>query len=139
MFDLVPLAGPRWQVTHGDRDPQRVRQRLETHLPQPTPRTVAASAVCEYEQRIRAGVTRLAFFLPPQTDALDGEVWGVVADAYIHEPTVVAYVVDPIRDGLADTHRGKVMDLHADRLSLRLPGAPRILEVAHQLLLLGVH
>ena len=48
MFNLVPFAGSRGVGTHGDGDPQFVRQLLSMKLPGPlaTPLAPAPSGMC---------------------------------------------------------------------------------------------
>src|SRR5216683_2331853 len=125
-------------MAHGDGDLERVGELLEPYLPQTATGAVTPAAVGQDQQRIRQRVASPTLLFPPQTDTLDGKIRGVVAGAHIHKPTVEGYVVDAIRDSLTDAHRRKVMDLYANWLSLGLPGAPGILEVAHQFLLLRV-
>src|SRR5438046_9009626 len=83
VFDLVPLARAWRQVAHGDGDLQRIGQGLKAHLPQTTPCTVAPSAVGQNQQGIRPGVPCMPLLLPPQSDALYGEVRSVVAGANV--------------------------------------------------------
>jgi hypothetical protein len=61
----------------------------------------------------------------------------VRADA--DEAVVGADVVDAVGDRLADRIAGEVVDVDQLGLALRLPLPSCVLEVAHELLLLGVH
>ena len=45
MLDLVPLAGARRQVAHGDREPTLVGEAGELDLPQPGAVAVGSAAV----------------------------------------------------------------------------------------------
>ena len=45
LLDLVPLAGPRWEVAHLDGHPQAHSQLLQCHRPQAAPTAVAATPV----------------------------------------------------------------------------------------------
>ena len=49
VFDLVPLAGPRWKVAYFDLHGKFVCESLQFVLPEPVARTVAAAAVRRYE------------------------------------------------------------------------------------------
>ena len=53
MFDLVPLAGTRWQVTDSDLQTDFIGQFLEFDFPQPQARTIAAAAIGR-DQQLRA-------------------------------------------------------------------------------------
>src|SRR5262249_53607254 len=75
---------------------------------------------------------------PPAADRLDGELGRVAADADAHPGLVVAQVVDPVGDRLALARVGEVVRIDLVRPALGPPGLPGVLEVAQNLLLLGV-
>src|SRR5574341_329231 len=45
VLDLVPLAGPGWQVTHGHRQAAVVGELLQFDLPQPDPIAIAPPTI----------------------------------------------------------------------------------------------
>src|SRR5262249_44983003 len=66
------------------------------------------------------------------------ELWRIMIGPQAELAVVAGQVVDPIRDRLAKRLVGEVMDLDRLRLPLRLPLRTDVLELADQLLLLGV-
>ena len=87
----------------------------------------------------RVGIARLAELVPPPPDALDGEGPGVGIDADTDPAMVGGNVIDAIRRHLAEFRDLEIM--HPDLLGIALAAqlAAIVLEVANQLLLLGVH
>ena len=75
--------------------------------------------------------------LPPPLDAVAGELAGVVAGPQVHVAVVLLHVVQPVRDDHARGEAGEVVvERLDDPLRQEVPGP---VEVADQLLLLGVH
>ena len=58
---------------------------------------------------------------------------------HVHPGLVAAHIVDTVGNGLAARIVGDIMHQRRLGLVLWLPLAPRVLELAHQFLLLGVH
>src|SRR5690349_7470115 len=139
VFDPVPFAGPGRQVRHGDGQAGLVGKALQLALPQPHAGAVAAAAVGGDDQPLGLGVARLAEFAPPAPDALDreGRRVGIQADA---DPAGVGgEVVDAVGRYLAQPGQLEIMHPHRLGPALRAQFAAGVLEVADQLLLLGVH
>src|SRR6266536_4218223 len=90
------------------------------------------------ENRRCIGIPLRAHPLPPSLDRCHGEHRRVVVGADVDEAVVRRDIVDAVRDRLADGVVGKVVDVDQLGLALRLPVPPGILEVADQLLLLGI-
>jgi hypothetical protein len=139
VLDLVPLAGAGRKVTDLDRHLQPLRQVLQRHLPQAGPAGVAAAPVCGDQELRCMGVAPGAHLLPPAVDGLRGELRRVVVDAHAEPTLVAAEVVHAVGDRLAQLGVHEVVGVHRERLTLGLPLAPAVLELAHQLLLLRVH
>src|SRR3954454_22805489 len=101
-------------------------------------RAVAATAAGRHDEAVGSGIARAAEPLPPAADALDGERGGIGVDADINPAVVGGDVVDAIGGNLAQLRDLEIVD--ADRFGIapgpQLPA--RVLEVADQLLLLGV-
>jgi len=84
-------------------------------------------------------VALVAEVLPPAADRVDRELGGVVVDPDVHPPLIGTDVIHPIRDRLAQLLVLEVVHPHQLRLTLGSPFSPEVLEIADQLLLLGVH
>ena len=56
MLNLVPLAGARWIVAHGDGQARSVSELLQLPFPQTRPWAVATSGICCNRRRCRQGV-----------------------------------------------------------------------------------
>ena len=56
MFNTVPLAGPRREVTDSDRQARAIREPLQFPLPEPKPCAVAAAGVGGDQERPRLRV-----------------------------------------------------------------------------------
>src|SRR5580704_6783204 len=85
------------------------------------------------------GVGLLAHLAPPTFERRNRELRGVMIDAHA-DPSLVAHgVVDAVRDDLAETLVDEVVHADGLRLAFALPLTPAVLEVAHELLFLGVH
>src|SRR5271156_6497157 len=121
MFDLVPFACARREMTHFDLQAKPVAQSLEFHLPEAAPSAVAASAVRRDQKSLGCGITATPQSCPPASNRLDGEFGGVTADTDADPRLIFGEIVDPIRDSLPFLWIGKVVRLDFDRLSLPTP------------------
>src|SRR5215475_10551879 len=138
MLDLIPLARPRWEVADGDAQPRLRGQLVELGLPQAGAVAVAAARVGENQQGRGPRVRAAPHAFPPAADRFDGELRGVVVGPDADPAMVAGQIVHAVRDYLAQLGVDEVMNLHPLRLSFGSPFPPRILEVAHQLLLLRI-
>src|SRR6266536_1304022 len=141
MFDLVPLARTRWEVTHRDDQSGPIRELLQLPLPETDARAVAAAGIRRDHQRPRARIHATSHVLPPPADRIDGEAGRVVVDSDTDPAFIAAQIVHAVGNrfpmpGIADDEV-----VHADALGFALlpPRAAAILEIAHQLLLLRIH
>ena len=138
VLDLVPLARAGREVADLDLKAGLVGQALQLGLPQPGAVAVGAAAVGGDRQRRGLRVARRAELLPPALDRGDRELGGVVVDPDADPALVVGEVVDAVGDRLAQFLVFEVVGADLDRVALGAPLAPAVLEVADQLLLLGV-
>ena len=138
MLDLVPLAGARRQVAHGDGQAGGGGELGQFGLPLPGAVPVGASAVCADQQSGSIEVPRVSGLMPPGSDGVHRERRRVVVGAHRHPPDVGAHVVDPVRVGLAQRGVDEIVDLDRLRLARRLPLPATVLVGPDQLLLLGV-
>ena len=140
MLDLVPLAGAGWEVTHGDGEPRARGELLQFPFPEAQAGPVAATRIGGDHQRPGLAIHRASHVPPPPPDRLHGEGRGVVIDADTHPAFIAVEIIDAVRNGLAagggPDH--EVVDLHALRGFPGAPHPPGVLEVADQLLPLGI-
>ena len=139
VFDLVPLAGPWWEVAHVDFKARLIRQFLQLQLPQAEPIPIAAARVGRYQQPSGARVERLPHAAPPTPDALDGKSSRIVVRPHTDPGLVLGDIVHPIRTDPAQIRNQEVMHQHLLRRSLGTQLPPTVLEGPHQFLLLRVH
>src|SRR5207249_1322013 len=116
MLDLVPLAGPWWEVTHVQHQAQVVGDALQRHLPQAVPTTIATTPIGRDHQLARLRKARRAHLLPPAANAGCGELSRVVIDAYADPALIASEVVHSVGDCFAEFLVRKVM--HLDLLGL---------------------
>src|SRR4051812_43669886 len=88
VLDRVPLARPRREVAHRDREPQEIGQLLERYLPKPRATTVTAAGIGRDQEPLRGGIDLRAHLLPPAAKRLRSELGRVVIHTDAH-PTLV--------------------------------------------------
>src|SRR5690606_19835441 len=111
---------------------------VELVLPQPRAVAVAATRIGGDEQLRRVGIDVPTHAVPPAANRLNGELGGVVIDAHIDPSLVARDVVDTVRDHFAELSIDEVVGAYGLRVALRLPLSAVVVEIADQLLLLGV-
>src|ERR1700680_4023142 len=100
MFDLVPLARARREVTDRNLQSDFVSQFLQFPLPQPHPCAVAASGIGGNQQAFRLRIAASPHPAPPAANALDRKGRRVVIHSYAHPTDVSSQVIDPVRSHL---------------------------------------
>src|SRR6516165_1937750 len=138
VLDLVPLTRPGRKVTHLDRQLQAIGKILQSHFPEAASAAVAASPIGSDQQISRVRIALAPHFLPPSVNRLRGKLSGVVVNAHADPALVVRYIVDPVRNSLPEGLVHEVVDAYLVGLPLWHPFAASVLEVTHQLLLLGI-
>jgi hypothetical protein len=138
VLDLVPLRGDRREVADRDRKSRLVGELLQLDLPEPGAIAVRAAAVGGDLKGRGVGEALAAEVLPPASDRVDRERGGVVVDPDLDPTLVVGEVVDPVGDRLAELSVLEVVDADQLGLALRAPLPAGVLEIADELLLLGV-
>ena len=139
VFDLVPFAGAQGQVANRDRQTEFVGEISQFPLPQPDPDPVAASAIRGDHQGFRIRITGPAHFQPPEADRIDRETGRVVVDADTDPARVTRDVVNPVWRRPARFRDFEIVHPDVLGLAFRAQFAARVLEVANQLLLFGIH
>ena len=138
MLDLVPLAGPRWEVGHTNVQSGGVGQALKFPLPQSDAATITATTVGDNEERRSPRVGPSPHLLPPTADGMHREGCRIMVDAHGHPALIEAEVIHAVRDRLALRGIDEVVYANPLRTPPRTPFPPAVFEVPHQLLLLGV-
>ena len=103
------------------------------------PVAVRTAAVGGDRQPRNVRIALRAEVLPPAADRVDRELGGVVIDPDVDVPLIELEVIHAVGDCLAELLVLEVMDADPLRLPFEAPFAPWVLEIADQLLLLGIH
>src|SRR5260370_22030631 len=101
MLDLVPFAGGRRIMRHGDRKLFFSGQGLQGLLPQLVAYAIAASPISGDQEFGCLRIQLFAAALPPPPDTLHRELRRLMIDAHVHEALVVDQVIYAVRDGFA--------------------------------------
>src|SRR3984957_16356941 len=139
MLDLVPLARPRREVADTDDQFRFIGEALQLQFPRARTVSVASPSVRSDEELGSIRVRSRSHGLPPLPNRGDGKGWGVGGGTHPPPSLVTSHVVDAVRDCLPQSVLRKIVDQRLLRHPLRLPLVPSILEIADQLLLLGIH
>ncbi len=115
-----------------------VGELLQRRLPEPQARTVGAPAVALDHEARHPGIELPAYSIEPESDAIDGELPGIVIDSQADIAEIGADVVDPVGDDFAQFLVLEIVGFDLDRLTLRPIVAAAVLKLADQFLLLGV-
>jgi len=100
---------------------------------------VAPPAVGGDQQLPGSGKSATAHLLPPSADAVDGELGGVVVDPHAHPALIVENIVDTVGNCFPQCLIQEVMNTNFLGFATGTPLASGVLEIAYQLLLLGVY
>jgi hypothetical protein len=127
VLNLVPLACPRGEVAHLQRQLQLVRKFLQSDSPESISTAVAAATIGGDHEFLCSWEPRRSHFGPPPADTCNRELRGVVIDTDA-DPTLIAdQIVDSIRNRFAEFLVRKIVDIDFCRSSLWLPlGADRL-------------
>lgn len=121
MFNLVPFARARREVTDMYRQPSFVCECLQADLPQPITMTVASTAISGDHQCPSLRKATMSHFAPPVGQTGRRKLSGVVIDTNTDPAFVTGQIVNAIRNGFAQLGIRKVMRLDLNRLTTRLP------------------
>src|SRR3984893_18040017 len=138
VLDFVPFRCAGRIVADLDRRGDLVGQRLQLDLPQPRARAVGHDAVRRNHQVTPAGVARAPNPIEPSADRLHRELGRVVRDADADPADIGGRVVDAMRQHLAQLLALPIVHVHVQRAAFGPIIRAAVLEVADQLLLLGV-
>ncbi len=138
MFDLVPLAGARREMTHMNRQATLVRKFLQTIFPEAIATAVAPATVRRDVQMFRVRINLLAQMLVPTTNRLHRELRRVMVDSHIHPTEIFLQVVNSVRRRLAEFLVDEIINLHQLRRTFWSPNLSVLPVIADQFLLFGV-
>ena len=125
-------------MADGDRQPEPIRQLfLKGDFPGSNPRSVATTAVGQNQKFLRIRVVSASGTAPPSGNVIDGEIRRIMRHADKDPALVVEHIVNPIGSRQSFGLGTKVVIVNCYRFLA--PDPARILEIAHQLLFLGVH
>ena len=133
----LEVPGGKWQ--HGDLQPGLHGQGCQLGFPRPGAVAVGTARVRGDQQPPGLRVVAAPGGFPPAADRFDGERGGVVVGADADPAGVGGDVIDPVRHRLAQAVLGEVVRARGRGLALGPPLPARVLELADQFLLLGVH
>ena len=138
MLNWVPLGAACWIVTDHDGQAIAVAQLLlQLLFPHPRTAAIAAPTIRQDEQALRLRIGRLSLLFPPAGQCSHSKFWGIGGRSHIDSASIVRQIIDPVRNGFAQSFLREIM--HIDIVWLLPPCLARILEVANQLLLLGIN
>src|SRR6202041_205288 len=100
---------------------------------------IAATAIGGHQEAFGFGIESFPFMAPPSPNRGYGEGAGVMISPDIHEPGVVADIVDAVGIRAGHIGVGKVMPAHLFWLLGRKPLLPAVVVIADEFLLLCVH
>jgi hypothetical protein len=98
MFDFVPLAGSRWQVTYAYDESAFIRESLELTFPQSGPISVAAASISGDHQFLGLGVSLPTHLIPPGGDGLHGKLSGIMVHSDTDPTLILTDIVNPVRN-----------------------------------------
>src|ERR1039457_1017523 len=132
VFDLVPLAGTRGKMTHGDGQSRFIRELLQFQFPQPDTGAIAPATVRGNQEAGCIRVCLLPHGSPPAANALDRELCRVMVHADTDPAGIEADVVDSVGSGMAEFRNREIVDAHLYRLPFRAQFPAAVFEIAHQ-------
>ena len=105
MFDLIPFAGARRQVTHDHFKPGFISQSLQLRFPEASAHAIAAHAIAapavgHDKQLVRLWIGRRAHLVPPRPYGLDGKHRRIMIDPDTDPTRVPGHIIDAIGDRL---------------------------------------
>ena len=139
IFDFVPLACARRQVTNCDCQPGFVRQLLDLQFPQVCPKHIIVIPISGDQQPSRLCIGHTARRIPPVLDAFYREGLHVVIHIDANAAVIMAEVVHIIWSHLAEFRDEKVVFPHLLHIVLRALFASSVPELTHKSFLPGLH
>src|SRR6266568_5531356 len=101
MLNLVPFAGSRRVMNNGDPQLFFIGQVLQLLLPQAVLHPIGPTPIGGDQYLLLLGIEGFATGVPPSSDALHGELSGLMIDADIDKAPLVDQIIDSIGDRTA--------------------------------------
>src|SRR5271170_962920 len=111
MFDLVPLAGPRWIMTYGHIQSRLIGPVLQFHLPESEAIPIATAAIRANQYLVSVGIKGMSHLAPPAANTFHGKTGRVMRTAHGHPAQVVFQIVHATRDCFGNIRIRKIMNL----------------------------
>src|SRR5208283_2690382 len=135
---VVPFAGSWRQMMDLDGYSEFIGEALQFKFPQSHARAVRSAAIGSDDQAARERIATTADVLPPSADRLNREGRRVVVDPDVDPARVSGQIINSIRHGATELLDQEIVHAHFFRIALFAPLAAGVLEIADQLLLLGI-
>ena len=126
-------------MANAKRKPRLVREPLKFVFPQPQSPAVAPTAVGHDQELARLRIQPPSFMAPPPPDRCHRKCSRIVIGTDIDESGVASEIVDAVRIGTRHIRAREVVPLNGLGCVRRTPLLSRIVVVADQFLLLGIH
>src|SRR5208282_2769459 len=137
MFHRIPLRCTGGIMGHRDRQAVLVGPALQGVFPQTGTTTVAATGVGLNQQALGVGILPASPSMPPVTKGIHGKLRRVTVHPHMDVAVVLRHIVDSVGSGTELGVLREIVGVHLPGRSS--PSTAVVLEVAHQLLFLGVH
>ena len=102
MFDLVPFAGARREMTDMNGHIELLSQLLDFDFPEAHATAIAAAAIGGDQQFHGLGVESYSHPLPPAANSRHGKLCGIMVNPDTYPPLIVRQVVNTIRDNFSE-------------------------------------
>src|SRR5436305_7351279 len=138
VLDLVPLAGARRKMTHGQDQAGFISEFLQFQFPQAQPPAITPSPIGCNEDRGRLRIEPSPFLTPPATDGGHGKRPRIMIGSDIDKSAVPPDIINAIRIGPRHFGTGKIVPLYLLRLFRWKPLLASIVVITNELFLRGI-
>lgn len=137
MLNQVPFRSTGGIMSDGDNQAEFIRQTLQAHFPELAPAAIGATAVGLDQQVFFVGIKEACPFHPPVPNGRNRKLGGIMRGAHPDIAVIMSDVIDAIGNGFALSRVQKVV--HIDLAPLLSPFLARLLKIADQFTLFGIH
>src|SRR5271157_584031 len=102
MLNLIPFACPWRKMTNCYCYSNFVRQILQKYFPASVSASVASSTISTDEQVFALCIMFFSNYIPPLSDAFNGELCSIVAHAYVDQSIISFEIINAIRNRSAN-------------------------------------
>ena len=139
MFDFIPFAGSRREVTNVYRQARLVSKVLQRDFPEFASVCIAAAAVCCDKHLASIRKSLASHFSPPSQNCFHCKIRGIVVDADTDPSFIVRQIVHAVGNGFTEFGILKVVYSHFQLFTGRPPFTADVAEIPDQFLLFRVH